>query len=113
MPTYLAAGEVDHSSYDALLKEHIRDGLVDYTAIKDDLPRLVGYLEMLGDSSSTGYDSWNREEKMAFWINAYNAVTVYAIVINYPIEPGGIISRRRFPENSIRKIDDFWDTVII
>jgi hypothetical protein len=108
-----AAGEVDHSPYDALLKEHTEDGLVDYSAIKKDMSGLEAYLKTLTDSSAAHYRTWDRETKMAFWINAYNAVTIYAIVINYPIEAGGFVSKRRFPESSIQQIKDVWDTEYI
>ena len=30
--------------------------------------------------------NWNRNEEMAFWINAYNAYTVKLILSNYPIK---------------------------
>lgn len=107
------AGEVDHSPYDAFLKGHTRGGLVDYRAIKKDMSGLEAYLATLTDSSAVHYKTWSREAKMAFWINAYNAVTIYAIVINYPIEGGGFISKKRFPRNSIRQIEDVWDTEYI
>ena len=55
----------------------------------------------------------NNEKKMAFWINAYNAITIAGILENYPIEYGNLISRARFPKNSIRQIGGFWDKVFI
>jgi hypothetical protein len=48
---------------------------------------------------------------MALWINAYNAITIYAIVDNYPIHYGSMMSRVRFPKNSIRQLKKVWDTV--
>jgi hypothetical protein len=104
------AGEVDHSPYDAFLKAYTRDGLVNYSAVKKDKSGLEAYLRTLSDSSAVHYKTWSREARMAFWINAYNAVTIYAIVTNYPIEGGGFVSKKRFPQNSIRQIKDVWDT---
>ena len=104
------AGEVDHSPYDAFLKAYTRGGLVNYSAIKKDKSGLEAYLRTLSDSSAVHYKTWSRDARMAFWINAYNAVTIYAIVTNYPIEGGGFVSKKRFPQNSIRQIKDVWDT---
>ncbi|MFH1312514.1 MAG: DUF547 domain-containing protein [Candidatus Eisenbacteria bacterium] len=64
----------------------------------------------MSDSSSSYYATWSRDEQISFWLNAYNAITIYAIVSNYPIEPGVWLSRVRFPKNSIRQIKDVWST---
>lgn len=50
---------------------------------------------------------------MAFWINAYNAITIEGIIRHYPIDYGNLVSRVRFPKNSIRQIGGFWDHVFI
>lgn len=107
------AGEVDHSGYDAFLKEYTRDGLVDYGAVKDNMKVLEDYLGTLGDSSAVYYDAWSREARMAFWINAYNAVTIYAVAKTYPIEPDSLGLDKRFPANSIMQIDGFLDTAYV
>ncbi len=52
-------------------------------------------------------------EQKAYWINAYNALTLKAILDHYPIKPGGFIARARFPKNSIRQIADVWDTPML
>jgi hypothetical protein len=109
----LGAGEVDHSGYDAFLKEHVRDGLVDYRAVKKDMSALEAYLKALADSSESHYSTWSRDARMAFWINAYNAVAVYAVAANYPVEPGGADPKRKVPENSIMQIKDVFDTAYV
>lgn len=42
---------------------------------------------------------------MAFWINAYNALTLRVIVDHYPIRSGFFTLQ---PRNSIRQIDGVW-----
>jgi len=42
---------------------------------------------------------------MAFWINAYNAFTLRAIVDHYPIRNGWLTLQ---PRDSIRQIDGVW-----
>jgi hypothetical protein len=65
----------DHSAFDALLRAHVRNGLVDYDAFKS-APEFRAYLDRLGavDPASLG-----RDDQLALWINAYNAYTIQLI----------------------------------
>jgi hypothetical protein len=78
--------DVDHSSYNALLKTYVDgDGYVDYTAWKrsdQDRRALLSYLDTL--SRATPSKRASREAQLAFWINAYNAVTIEGILQEYP-----------------------------
>lgn len=77
---------IDHSSWDALLKKYVDDaGFVDYTGWKGaaaDVGALDGYLSRLSAAKFTGTST--REARLAFWINAYNAITVRGILREYP-----------------------------
>jgi hypothetical protein len=73
---------------------------------------LSAYLRSLSDSSAAYYKTWDRDTRMAFWINAYNAVTIYAVVANYPIKGDGS-KDKKVPSNSIRQIDAVWDTAYV
>jgi hypothetical protein len=55
------------------------------------------------------YQAWGDPEKIALWVNAYNALTLKTIVDHYPIKKGGLLSGLRFPESSIRQIPGVWD----
>jgi hypothetical protein len=46
--------------------------------------------------------------RLAFWINAYNALTLTAIVNYYPIQPV-LPEPSPIPSNSIRQIPGVWD----
>jgi hypothetical protein len=111
----LATGhsQFDYSSYDEVLQRYVKDGLVDYAGIKSDNGALEDFLQQIRHIDATQFQTWPPDEQKAFWINAYNAITIEGIVRNYPIEPGGFLARKRFPNNSIRQIGDFWDTVFI
>jgi len=75
---------VDHSAWDQLLRQNVSaEGKVNYKAIKANKTVLEAYLKSLDVPVK---DSWSRSEKMAYWINAYNAHTVKLIVDNYPIK---------------------------
>ncbi len=71
----LQAQAFDHSAFDRLLAEHVRDGLVDYGAFEAS-PRFDQYLRKLATFDPR---SLPRDERLAFWINAYNAYTIELI----------------------------------
>jgi hypothetical protein len=114
LPGQTAGYEFTHQSYDSLLHKYVNDqGLVNYRDIKSNPDLLQEYLRQLTRLDASEFESWNKHQKMAFWINAYNAITIAGILENYPIEYGNLISRARFPKNSIRQIGGFWDKVFI
>lgn len=72
-----------HKAWNELLQKYVSDeGLVDYTGLKNDSQKLLFYLYDLRENEPT--DDWSREEKLAYWINAYNAMTVDLILDSYP-----------------------------
>lgn len=77
-----AAG-VDNSLYAEVLKRHVRDGLVDYAALKSNRAPLDAYLEMMG---TVDPENLSRNGQLAFYINLYNAATLRLIVDHYPVE---------------------------
>jgi hypothetical protein len=82
----IPAGKIDHSTWDSLLKKYVdAHGMVNYQAWKDnasDKQQLEQYLAHLSSASFTGQT--RSSTKLAFWINAYNAVTVEGILREYP-----------------------------
>ncbi len=64
-------------AYDELLDLNVRDGLVYYRALKGQRGRLDGYVSSLAD---VAIDVAPRDEQMAFWLNAYNAVVLQTVV---------------------------------
>ena len=79
-------GNIDQSGWDVLLKKYVDErGNVDYTkwkATAADTKALDDYLLQLSATSFPANAS--QGEKLAFWINAYNAVTVKGILREYP-----------------------------
>ncbi len=78
--------QIDHAEWDALLRKYCdAKGMVDYVAwhrTGPDRQRLETYLARLSaaDPKRTAAGA----AKMAFWINAYNAVTIHGILREYP-----------------------------
>jgi hypothetical protein len=77
---------IAHRGWDALLKRYVdHDGNVNYAAWKrstDDRRALQAYLALLSRADST--KPADRAAVLAYWINAYNAVTIEGILRLYP-----------------------------
>lgn len=76
---------IDHSSWNNLLKKHVTaSGKVNYKGFKADTDALQEYINYLG--ANVPNNTYSKEEKLAYWINAYNALTVDLIIRNHPIK---------------------------
>lgn len=76
-----AALAADHGALQAALDAHVSSrGTVDYAGLKAS-GALDGYLDGLASAAEPS----SRGEQMAFWINAYNALTLDLIADNYPL----------------------------
>lgn len=77
---------VSHELFDALLKKHVDSaGLVSYTGLEKDRVQLDQYLKLL-TSNPPNDQHWTKPEKLAYWINLYNAFTIDLILDHYPTE---------------------------
>jgi hypothetical protein len=102
-----AASGFDHgyAAYARLVKDYVVGVRVDYARLKADRARLDAIVADFGAVSSEQEERWSRDERLAYWINAYNLFTLQAIVDHYPIR-GSWLSLH--PRNSIRQIDGVW-----
>ncbi|MCG8326848.1 MAG: DUF547 domain-containing protein [Chitinophagales bacterium] len=98
---------VTHEIWDSLLQEHVNEqGWVDYSGFVQDSNRLNQYLDILNESHPNE-KHWSREERLAYWINAYNAYTVKLIVDHYPTKS------IRDIKNGIPFVNSVWDIKFI
>lgn len=67
---------MDHQLFDALLRTHVVDGFVDYDAFAR-APEFARYLASLDKVRPSDLDE---DERLAYWINVYNAFTIQLIV---------------------------------
>jgi hypothetical protein len=105
-----AKSEYSVDAVDALFHEYVDErGRVAYRRLKEDRAPLDGFVASLGTLDAAAIAGWPDAARVAFWINAYNAITLQRILDRYPITRGGIVAGLRFPENSIRQIDGVWD----
>jgi len=72
-----------HAGWDSLLQQYVSEtGQVNYKGLKASPDALAAYCRSLAEN--TPQENWSRDEKLAYWINAYNAFTMKLIVDNYP-----------------------------
>jgi hypothetical protein len=103
------ADEFDSGDYAAVLSAFVDDrGMVDYRGLSAHRERLDSFADALASLPKATYESLSEPEKIAFLINAYNGLTLRAVIDHYPIEPSGV-SGLIFPDNSIRQIPGVWD----
>ncbi|MGD1850531.1 MAG: DUF547 domain-containing protein [Cyanophyceae cyanobacterium] len=94
----VAKGEAfSYDDYNEVLATYVNEkGEVDYGGLLENREALDRFNADLAAVSRETYDSWSEPEQIAFWINAYNSLTLQAIIDNYPVE-------------SIRGINGVWD----
>jgi hypothetical protein len=73
------AAAFDHAAWDALLGRYVDEqGRVAYRDLAaNDRPAFTAYLAALAAAQPNG---WSRDEQLAFWLNAYNAAIVNAVL---------------------------------
>jgi hypothetical protein len=80
----LDPGQVSHRLFNEVVQASVMDGVVNYPAIQSD-QRFTRYLDLLNrvDPSALAAD----RDRLAFWINAYNACAIQGILDGYSPKP--------------------------
>jgi hypothetical protein len=101
----------DYNDFAEALKINVDEaGMVNYKKLKTEPEKLQAFITELGNLDRKDFDKWDDNEKIAFWLNAYNALTLKAIIDNYPIK-SSFFKSRIYPKNSIRQIAGVWDKI--
>ena len=99
-----------HDKCAEILKDFVDEkGMVDYTALRRHRLRLKALLLEFDTLEPSEYRKWTKENKIAFWLNAYNIQMLKIITDNYPIQSSRIL--RLYPgwgPNSILHIKGIW-----
>jgi len=97
-----------YKKYKELLATYVNDdGNVDYRLLRRKRAILAGIVREIDNIHPAELMSWSPQEKMAFWINTYNIMTLKLIVDEYPIQP--VLFMFFYPDNSIMQIRGAWD----
>ncbi len=84
-----------HKPFNTLLKNNVSSaGNVNYNGFKSNRKSLLAYIAALGKNLPE--HSWTKNQKLAYWMNAYNAMTIDLILRNQPL-------------SSIKDIKNPWD----
>ena len=79
-----------HAAWSTLLKKHVvvidggKTSQMRYAGMAADRAQLKSYLDSLAAVSEADFKSWNKNQQLAFLINAYNANMVEKILLRYP-----------------------------
>ncbi|MBV1873013.1 MAG: DUF547 domain-containing protein [Gammaproteobacteria bacterium] len=127
-PLNAPANAFDHAIWNSLLNSHVHSSnkgittSVDYQGVKANTSALVTYLRQLAKVDQKQFDSWPKNDQLAFLINAYNAGTVELIIRAYPNiasikDLGGFLSspwKKKFIPllEHTRSLDDIEHTLI-
>ncbi len=97
-----------HDKFVEFFKTHVNDnGMVNYKALKRKRPELKNLLDEFDHLDPNEYNRWPKEDKIAFWLNAYNLQMLKIITDNYPIQGSRWLNPFYGP-NSIRHIKGIW-----
>ena len=94
--------EFSHELFDQVLQKYVNSqGRVNYAGLKSDPGTLESYLDLLAVKAPS--DKATFRTGLAFWINAYNALTIKGVLDHYPTTSvrkiklfGGFFSRIKF-----------------
>ena len=76
---------VNHDIWTELLQKYVTDsGQVNYKGFIEEQAKMDQYLNLISDTPPGS--NWSETDKIAYWINAYNAFTVKLIMDNYPLK---------------------------
>ena len=77
---------ISHEFWDQVLMEYVdASGRVNYQGLKEDPEILLNYLDLLRFNRPNEV-RWNKKERLAYWINIYNAFTLKLIIDHYPLK---------------------------
>jgi len=83
--SHINAQKVSHDAWNNILKDYVSEkGNVNYKSLKNNQGDITQYINYLGEN--TPNEDWSENEKLAYWINAYNALTIDLILKHYPIK---------------------------
>lgn len=100
--TLVAAQSFNYQDYAQILQQYVNSqGRVNYEALKNNRQQLDKFNQAIGAVSPDTYNSWPEKEQIAFLVNAYNSLTLEAIIDNYPVKSirniPGVWKRKKFP----------------
>jgi len=105
LPVFTGAAGFDTDPYARVLETFVDDaGRVDYAALAEDRADLDTFVAAIAGVNSATWAGFDTPQRLAWWLNTYNALTLQLIVDRYPIKT----VTEEFPASSIRQIEGAW-----
>ena len=106
--SYSTSEPVSHQLFSTLLQKYVSPtGRVNYLGLRQDTLTLNQYLKNL--SRNPPKANWSTPEKLAYWINAYNAFTLQLVLRHYPVKSIKAIGSKV----QIPFVNSVWDITFI
>jgi hypothetical protein len=108
------AGQLpDHGQFTDVLASVVEENGVAYQRLASDPSGLYAYIARLEATDLAAVESASPADRLAFWINAYNACMLKRVIGNYPIKRAGGLLRIKNtaagrPANSVWQISDVF-----
>ena len=79
---------IDYTEFDLLLQKIVSGNSVDYNQLLKEKETLKSFTNILAEISPDSHPDMFKTEnqKLAYWINAYNAFILKIVIENYPVE---------------------------
>ncbi|MCY4399994.1 MAG: VTT domain-containing protein [Gemmatimonadetes bacterium] len=102
-----------HAVFTEVLADVVELPGVHYERLAADPSGLYRYIDMLDTASPAALAEASAAERLAFWINAYNACMLKRVIEHYPIRKAGGLQRLKNaaagrPDNSVWQISDVF-----
>jgi len=95
-----------HDKCADILKTFVDDkGMVDYKGLRGEGIKFRALLDEFDHLDPNEYRSWLKEDKIAFWINAYNLQKLKVVSANYPIQSSSRFLRVLWGPTDLRHIE--------
>ncbi len=84
-----------YKAYQNVLQNYVKNEFVDYLKLKENRANLDSFINQLAGTTKKQLKNMSRNEQLAYWINAYNGITLRSIIDHYPV-------------SSIQNINGVW-----
>ena len=96
-----------HDKFAGIFDDFVNDkGMVDYKGLRREGAKLRALLEEFNNLDPNEYRSWSEQDRVAFWINAYNLHKLNVVSINYPIQSSSRFLRVLWGPTDLRHIEN-------
>jgi len=103
--------------YDKFLDLYARDGIFSYREIRPDRGVIDRYVASLSSPSvAAALPEWDKPRQIAFWINAYNAISLQTAINHYPASiqqvPGAFDQLKHAVAGKTVTLDQIENTIL-